>query len=244
MIVVTRMQGMAVLQGLISVSTGSGMGLFLLAWLLSTIGANLVTSSSIARVPSTSAAVAKAIARVPSLGPAITGLVLSLAGGTIVLLSPSVEDVAVVRSIRIREKPAVNINILPQPRHDLYLEVATAGKTVRTKTERRAVLGNGLTIILPQPIPFRDIRSVAAWDARTSTVWGRLHTPQQIDRVDELGLTTTGTRFQFVMGIGDEIHPARWIPLLAGDAVVGLGLICLVWASVRPILPKSGVNCQ
>jgi len=193
---------------------------------------NLVTISSIAPSPPSRAVVAETKRRVPSFRAAITGLLLALVGGTIVLLSPAVEDVAVIHSVRLTEKPAVTINILPKRQYDLYLELEAVGKTIRTKTERRAVLGNGLTVMLPQPIPFRDIRSVAAWDARDSTVWDRLHKPQQLDRVDELSLFTTGARFQFRMETRDGISLARWVPLLSGDALVGLGVICLVWWAV------------
>jgi hypothetical protein len=237
MIVVTRRHDASALGSLFQVKAGPGVLLFLLAWLLSLLagyliliahgGQRMVVASGFAK--STLHELASPKGR---FGPALIGAVALVVGLTFVALAPAYKDVALVTAIRLIAKPALTIHVLPQRQHDLYLEVRTPNGVLRTPTQPKAVIGNGVTMVLPRAVLLRDIQSISVWDARESTLWGRLHHPEQLDRVDELEHSTVGARFCFRLHENGTISPVRWMSLWAGYFLLSTGSLLMIWAVI------------
>ena len=226
-IVVFKTGDMEVMRGIMDVQAGGGVAWFCWGVLLSGLaGFCLVVPEASADGPTP----AGPAATVPKHRWWLAGLagLLLLAGGlvTAMYLVPAAEEVAMVRAVRLSDAA-----VLPPILHttyDLYLELDTPAGPLTTKTEHQAILGNGLTFPLPQPVALRDIRSISVWDARESTLWDKIHHREKLDQINEFGFAAKGSRFRFAMILADDIPWRRWGPLIAGYTASGLGVLLLM----------------
>jgi hypothetical protein len=233
-IVILKMGDMDVIRGLMDVQAGPGVVWFCAAVLLSGVaGFCMAVPEADAGGQGTEPTVQPASGtgrRRRSWLTMAAGVLLTAAGLAVALyVAPSAQDVAMIRAVRVSDA-----SILPpilRSTYDLYLELETAGGVVTTKTEPRAVLGNGLTFVLPEPIAFRDIRSISAWDARESSLWDKIHRRERLDQVNEFGFTAKGTRFRFTLLPTEGIAWQRWKPLIAGYTMAGAGLLLMIGAA-------------
>jgi len=165
------------------------------------------------------------------LGIAVGVFALAL-GAVILLVGPSAENAALVKAIRLTAKPGIELRLLPPHKWDLFLELTTSHGLLRTRTENQAIIGNGITFPLTPPVQFRDIASIAAWDARKSTIWDRMHDPERLDRVDEIGMETVGDRFCFLMVADRSWNSKRGAQIVVASVFVGTGTLLLLYFTV------------
>jgi hypothetical protein len=160
---------------------------------------------------------------------ALVGIASAVAG-TLLLNRHDNDNFGTVNEIRITAKPGIDLRkieeVLDTP--DYYIEIATEQGKTQSETYKDTRVGNGLTFHLPIAVRLGDIKEIRLCDQNVMK-------DSLVDRVDRVGRTTLGERFQFEL-LGAEppqpLHRVGVALAIGGGILLLIVLVRFIWYQV------------